>query len=85
MHLTMASFAPKPAPGEAAAPAAAGMASLTVESSQPGADIEIDGSFVGSTASTVPVAVGQHTITVKKKGCAARGAGRWRCRVGRCG
>lgn len=71
MHLTMANFAPKPTPGETAAPAAAAMASLTVESSQPGADIEIDGSFVGNTPSTVSVAAGQHTVTVKKKGYAA--------------
>jgi hypothetical protein len=44
---------------------------LTIESSQPGADIEIDGNFVGNTPSTVSVAPGQHTITVKKKGFAA--------------
>ena len=52
-----------------ASPAAAPqMASLTVESSVSGADIEVDGSFVGSTPSTVSVAPGQHTITVKKNG-----------------
>lgn len=70
MHLTMASFMSKPAPGDAAA-ASATTASLTIESSQTGADIEIDGNFVGSTPSTVSVAAGQHTITVKKKGYAA--------------
>ena len=69
MRLEMANFAPKPAPGEAANPAAT-TASLTIESSQPGADIEIDGNFVGDTPSTVSVAAGQHTITVKKKGYA---------------
>lgn len=46
-------------------------ANLTIESSQPGADIEIDGNFVGNTPSTVSVVAGQHTITVKKKGYAA--------------
>ena len=44
------------------------MASLAVESNVTGADIEVDGSFVGSTPSTVSVAPGQHTIAVKKKG-----------------
>lgn len=52
------------------APAASSMASLSVASSVPGADIEIDGSFVGSTPSTLAVAPGQHTVTVKKKGYA---------------
>jgi hypothetical protein len=44
------------------------MANLTVESNIPGADIEIDGSFVGNTPSTVAVAPGHHQILVKKKG-----------------
>ncbi len=47
---------------------AVGMASLTVDSPTPGAEIEIDGSFVGSTPSTVSVVPGQHRIVVKKKG-----------------
>ncbi len=51
-----------------ATPAAAQMASLTVDSPIPGADIEIDGNFVGNTPSTVSVTPGQHTIVVKKKG-----------------
>jgi hypothetical protein len=72
--LDMAKFSPAGAPGavsaSADAPASTGaqMASLAVESSVPGADIEIDGSFVGSTPSTLSVAPGQHTVTVKKKG-----------------
>ena len=44
------------------------MASLTVESSVAGADIEVDGGFVGNTPSTISVTPGQHTIIVKKKG-----------------
>ena len=44
------------------------MSNLTVEASAAGADIEVDGSFVGSTPSTVSVTPGQHTIAVKKKG-----------------
>jgi len=51
-----------------AATAVAQMASLTIDSPIAGADIEIDGSFVGSTPSTVSVTPGPHTITVKKKG-----------------
>jgi hypothetical protein len=42
-------------------------ASITVESSPAGADIEIDGAFVGNTPSTVTVAPGSHKIAVKKK------------------
>lgn len=71
MHLMMANFAPKSGPTDALSPAAPTTANLTIESNQSGADIEIDGSFVGSTPSTVSVAAGQHTITVKKKGYAA--------------
>lgn len=43
-------------------------ASLQIDSSVPGADIEIDGAFAGNTPSTLSVAPGQHTIAVKKKG-----------------
>lgn len=75
--LDMAKFSPTGAPGaspaEAAgtgAPSAAQMASLSVESSVPGADIEIDGSFVGNTPSTLSVTPGPHTVVVKKKGYA---------------
>ena len=75
MHLVMANFgAGGPFPtGAGSAPstaAATAMISLSVESSAPGADIEVDGGFVGSTPSTVSVTPGQHTITVKKKGYA---------------
>ena len=43
-------------------------AKLNVESLPPGADIEVDGSFVGNTPSDVQVAEGDHTVTVKKAG-----------------
>ena len=68
MHLNMANFGvapPQPAP---AASSAATQASLVIDSTPPGADIEIDGAFVGNTPSTVPVATGSHEIAVKKKG-----------------
>ena len=71
MRLEMARMVTPGAPAvPSAASAATQMASLTVESPVSGADIEVDGSFVGSTPSTVSVAPGQHTITVKKKGYA---------------
>jgi hypothetical protein len=44
------------------------MANLNIESTVPGADIEIDGAFVGNTPSTIVVAPGNHQIAVKKKG-----------------
>jgi hypothetical protein len=43
-------------------------AKLQVESIPPGADIEIDGNFVGNTPSEVEVTEGDHTVTVKKIG-----------------
>jgi hypothetical protein len=41
---------------------------LQVESDPPGADIEIDGSFVGNTPSDVQVTEGEHIVSVKKTG-----------------
>lgn len=70
MHLNMANFAPAAAPGMMAAPPVAEQASLVIESTPPGADIQIDGAFVGNTPSTVPVVNGNHEITVQKKGFA---------------
>ena len=46
----------------------AGTNQLAVTSNPVGADIEIDGSFVGNTPSTVNVASGDHTVVVKKSG-----------------
>jgi hypothetical protein len=43
-------------------------AELEVSSTPDGADIEIDGNFVGSTSSTVGVAAGPHQLSVKKAG-----------------
>jgi hypothetical protein len=72
MHLNMANFADAPAaPAQAqasAAPTAPVQASLAIDSTPPGADIEVDGAFVGNTPSTVTVAPGSHQIAVKKKG-----------------
>ncbi len=43
-------------------------ASITVDSTPAGADIEIDGGFVGNTPSTLALAPGSHKVAVKKKG-----------------
>jgi PEGA domain len=43
-------------------------AQLQITSTPDAADIEIDGSFVGNTPSTVGVAAGQHQISIKKSG-----------------
>jgi hypothetical protein len=45
-------------------------ASVAIDSTPPGADIEVDGAFVGNTPSTVPLASGNHQIVVKRKGFA---------------
>lgn len=41
---------------------------VLVSSTPPGADIEVDGAFVGSTPSTITVIPGKHSIAIKKKG-----------------
>ena len=65
---------PLPSAGAAAAPGqpvpAAAPASLAIDSTPAGADIEIDGAFVGNTPSTVSAAPGSHQVAVKKKGFA---------------
>jgi hypothetical protein len=43
-------------------------AELSVSSTPAGADILVDGAFVGSTPSTIGVSAGEHVITVSKKG-----------------
>jgi hypothetical protein len=53
------------APAPAATPTTA---KLSVTSVPDGADIEMDGSFVGNTPSDIDVPAGEHTVTVKKSG-----------------
>jgi hypothetical protein len=69
VKLDIARFQPA-APQVPAQGASAGSmaAKLQLESVPPGADIEVDGSFVGNTPSDVQVAEGEHTILVKKPG-----------------
>jgi len=59
------------APQSAAAPAAVATpttAKVSVTSTPDGADIEVDGSFVGNTPSDIDVPAGEHTVTVRKTG-----------------
>jgi hypothetical protein len=43
---------------------------LVIESTPTGADIEVDGDFVGNTPSTIALTLGSHSVTIKKKGFA---------------
>ena len=66
--LDMAKFR-APAPVKAASKAQAGTSSdVAVTSNPAGADIEVDGAFVGDTPSTITVTAGDHTISLKKPG-----------------
>jgi hypothetical protein len=69
MHLDMNKFATLETTA-ASATAGPAQASLVIDSTPPGADIEIDGAFVGNTPSSVSVTPGSHQIAVKKKGFA---------------
>jgi hypothetical protein len=57
-----------PAIAPTASPASASSGKLSVVSVPGGADIAVDGSFVGNTPSDVQVPEGEHTITVKRAG-----------------
>jgi hypothetical protein len=72
MHLDMAHFGVAPASvgGGETLPAPSVLAALIIASTPPGADIEVDGGFVGSTPSTLSLPSGSHQIVVKKKGFA---------------
>ncbi len=56
---------PQPVTGVVAVPAVS-TSKLSIVSVPDGADIELDGSFVGNTPSDVQVPEGDHTITIKK-------------------
>lgn len=58
-----AATAASPAP-----PASAEQAMITIKSEPEGADITVDGKFVGSTPSSLKLAEGEHKITVQKSG-----------------
>lgn len=52
----------------AQSPENAATSPVLISSSPPGADIEMDGSFVGSTPSIINMSAGDHQIALKKKG-----------------
>ena len=72
MKLDIAKFqpaAPANAPASIASENVGSLsAKLHLESDPSGADIEVDGSFVGNTPSDVQVTEGEHTVAVKKTG-----------------
>jgi hypothetical protein len=69
LRLDIAKFQPAAAPSVPAQTAPSSVsAKLQLESVPSGADIEVDGSFVGNTPSDVQVTEGDHTVTVKKAG-----------------
>jgi|SRR5579862_1160516 len=63
---------PKPVESQSsnasAKPAIALPGQLQISSDPAGADIEVDGNYVGNTPSTVSAAAGQHEISIKKPG-----------------
>lgn len=65
-----AATVPLPAPPASTLPSTITQASLSIDSTPSGADIEIDGAFVGNTPSTINAERGNHQIVVKKKGFA---------------
>jgi hypothetical protein len=61
---------PTTAPEQSTAATAPAQAALSIDSTPSGADIEIDGAFVGNTPSAVNLGTGSHQVVVKKKGYA---------------
>jgi hypothetical protein len=59
---------PEPAAGGVATPAIAEPSTIVIKSTPDGADITVDGKFVGSTPSTLKLAIGERTITIEKSG-----------------
>ncbi len=62
-----ASATPPPAPKNAPVPRAAPKAVLDIWSEPAGADISLDGGYVGKTPYSLAVAAGEHTITLHKQ------------------
>jgi hypothetical protein len=59
---------PIPAPVAQSAPAQPAGAELVIASAPDGADIDIDGGFVGNTPSSIETSVGEHQVVIHKKG-----------------
>jgi hypothetical protein len=69
-RLDQTKFQPAKTDSTASGASTPSTAQVDVASTPPGADIEIDGKFVGNTPSSVNVAPGDHEIAVKKNGFA---------------
>src|SRR4051794_19773336 len=52
-------------PGFGGGPNSAGSGTVTIGSNVVGADIEIDGTYVGNTPTTLPLSSGTHNIAVR--------------------
>jgi PEGA domain len=59
---------PDTAPIGPSTPMTAAEAQLDIASTPPGADIEVDGKFVGNTPSSISVIAGDHDVAIKKAG-----------------
>jgi hypothetical protein len=57
-----------PAPAPAPAPVPEELSTAVLKSTPDGADVVVDGKFMGSTPSTVRLTPGDHTITIEKSG-----------------
>ena len=72
MNLDPAKFTSKPATGSQALPvpptATAGSATVVIKSTPDGADITVDGKYVGSTPSSLRLAPGNHSVSIEKSG-----------------
>jgi hypothetical protein len=55
-------------PAAVSTSAAVSVAGISVDANVPNCDIEVDGSFMGNTPSTINLAPGKHEIAVKKTG-----------------
>lgn len=81
MKLDIAKFAPVPLPGTVVGPGVAAASGLTIDASVANCDIDVDGSFVGSTPSTMNLAPGKHEIVVKRDTRRGPSIRRWECRL----
>ena len=66
--LDRAKFEASDTPAASATPESSGTATVTIASNPAGADVELDGSFVGNTPSSLNLSSGNHTIKISKKG-----------------
>lgn len=70
VKMDIAKFPPvaSPAPAVASNSETSANAKVQIDSSPPGADIDVDGAFVGNTPSEVQIQEGEHLVTVQKAG-----------------